>query len=741
MSFKRDIVIKNEFSVKRAGQGTHGNTPGKFVLRYMARDGATETVTPVTKAPIDNFITRYMARDNATETASNLPKLQEDFKKAQGLGGRGFGQDGKNSLPDPSLSDKSIHEISRHIQQGFDKGNTVLRGVISFDGNYLKRNDIANPDVPLDSHGHAYKKGAFRNNIDQMKLRLAIMNGMRRMANRKVNGHARFDDMAYVGVIQVDTKQVHCHFACVDLGVGQRILTNGRNEQRGMISEKDMMALRHGIDAALEEYQAIKQISVAITRERQDTRGYVKRFTQKVMQESSFGQLLMAALPDDQSLWRARSNAKEMKQANTILRFYVMQVLSQPDSGYQNATRNIQQYAENKREREDLSDREYEQLIDNGQNRLIDSCMDAIYGICRRVPKQEQNTHTEIIDSLTSDINDLADWQNLHPRNPAMEFSYHLRSYTRRLKKHREEALKYKRAEIDYLKRERAGETDNDSLAMLNFYRTEGEYQNMLMTKYQLMMPLISRDQRWKKRQKSLKKEHDLLLKMRNMQQDEAIATAASEIAEKLGKEKYSLDGGRFVSEMPDVYKEKFKRQIDHYQAGLMTFKQDLALDNRTLKYNKKGEAVSQKVAPYKFSDVKMLDLHDMQNDFPNTKVPPKYRDIYLREAAIRNRAYKAAVNYALRTNQPNILLNIDTSDISKMNQYVQNIQKGQDNIKQNNDLKKPEIRQKTTVSVDSKLTEQMKQEIKQTVEKTNEELITGQVNVINNNEKKSLAE
>ena len=61
MSFQRDIIVVNQFSVLRNGKGTKGKTPGKFVLRYMARDKATELLTPVAKKPIDSFITRYMA--------------------------------------------------------------------------------------------------------------------------------------------------------------------------------------------------------------------------------------------------------------------------------------------------------------------------------------------------------------------------------------------------------------------------------------------------------------------------------------------------------------------------------------------------------------------------------------------------------------------------------------------------------------------------------------------------------
>lgn len=48
MSLKQSVVIVSEFTVKTPdGGGSRGASPGEYVLRYMARMGATEDLTPV----------------------------------------------------------------------------------------------------------------------------------------------------------------------------------------------------------------------------------------------------------------------------------------------------------------------------------------------------------------------------------------------------------------------------------------------------------------------------------------------------------------------------------------------------------------------------------------------------------------------------------------------------------------------------------------------------------------------
>lgn len=726
MSFKRDILVKNRFTVKRNGKGTIGNTPGSFIRDYMARDDATEVLTPVAKKPIDTFITRYMARSKATEDATGIKDLHQRFKDAQGLGGRAFGKDGNSDRGNVSLSDTAIRSLSQKIQRNFDHGKTALEGVISFDGNYLKKQNVADDSVKLDENGHALKKGAFRGKIDQLKLRMAIMSGFDKMARRKINGKHRFEDISYVGVIQVDTQQVHCHFVLTDYGWGQSVWTPHGYETKGKLSEEDKQLIRRGIDNSLDKYQKVKQLTSRITHEKQDTRSFVKRYTQKALTNSSFAQIILASLPEDKRLWRSQSNAKNMKQANSILRFYVKQVLKKPDSGYQQAIKHVQEYAETRQKREDLTNGQYQTLITNGENRIVNNCMDAIYTMLKKVPKQEKDTHTVFMDMATNDLEALANQKM--PRDPAIEFSFHLRSYNKRLKKHRKYAKENYEAEQDYLNKQAAGQTSDDSLAMLRFYQVEGEYQNRLVSKYTSLLPLSTiRNQRWKKMQEDLRKEHNKLVRMQMMARDPAFEQLPNgEEAEKYGKERYSLRNGDLRKNSPKIYNKRFESQVREYQKHVADFKEELILNNRKMGYNKRGEVIGLDEPPFAFDEVKMLDLQDTSDDFNNQTVDQEYIDAFKQATKLRTDAFKDAVSYALKTKQPDIIARMDRDDFANMTQTADDLaQTGKLVVKEHKNIP---ITKKQTVSADTDLSDKMQQEILTTLRQIDQMLLDEQL-------------
>ena len=59
---KRSIVIVNEYTIKpkNGGKGSRGSTPGDYVVRYMARELATETMAPIRRTPVEDFTIRYI---------------------------------------------------------------------------------------------------------------------------------------------------------------------------------------------------------------------------------------------------------------------------------------------------------------------------------------------------------------------------------------------------------------------------------------------------------------------------------------------------------------------------------------------------------------------------------------------------------------------------------------------------------------------------------------------------------
>ena len=265
MGLKQSVVVVNEFTTKTANGGTRGGTPGDYVLRYMARDGATEDLTPVRK-DTENFIMRYMARKEAVDVARSVPELKEDMRDIQGDGGIAFG------YGEVSLSHKKLKKASKDIQKNFDNGKTVLKTVLSFDESYLRQYGIIQPDFEFENEGD------YRGNIDQLKLRMAIMNGMEKLSRH-------YDDLQYIGVIQVDTKHVHCHLAMVDRGVGT-IMPDGT--QRGKLTDKEKQDIRRGIDSYLDESQSVKMMAANVDYDKRNTLCYIKKFTHKAMDNRGF---------------------------------------------------------------------------------------------------------------------------------------------------------------------------------------------------------------------------------------------------------------------------------------------------------------------------------------------------------------------------------------------------------------------------------------------------------------------
>lgn len=329
-SLKKSIVIVSQFTVKNSGGGSRGATPGRYVTRYMARNGATE--------PIDRFVQSYMARPSAAEAISSVTD-----GSLSPLDGVAFG-DGDIALTADKLKIKSDA-----IQKAFDNGKTVLKTVLSFDTEYLKEKGVLPPDFEMTG------RGAARGNLDQQKLRMAIMDGIRRMS---------FDRPCYVGVLQVDTAHVHCHLAIADLGTGT-LRPDG--QQKGMISEKDKRKLRQGIDNVLDEYQTSRQASISYEAAEKCA---VKATMMRAFAEEGFTQAFIAALPDDKSAWRAGTNRKDMRLANTLLHDFTKTVLM-GGGAYESARKYAMHLAEDKTE--------YDEIYEHYSERMTMKCMDAVY--------------------------------------------------------------------------------------------------------------------------------------------------------------------------------------------------------------------------------------------------------------------------------------------------------------------------------------------------------------------------
>ena len=125
--------------------------------------------------------------------------------------------------------------------------------------------------------------------------------------------------------------------------------------------------------------------------------------------------------------------------------------------------------------------------------------------------------------------------------------------------------------------------------------------------------------------------------------------------------------------------------------------------------------------SPYSFDDIKAYDIHDVLDDFDDLRINKRNQDIFLAEADKRVDAYAGAVKYATVTNQPQILSDIDRKDIELMKKVADRL-RGNITLNDNkNTNQRPRFRHKKVLSVDKDITKDLRNQIIQSVKKTDE--------------------
>lgn len=518
MGLKQSIVIKNEYTNNarsKPGSGSRGGTPGKFVMRYMARTDATEVlaparmnsaqIEPVISQPYDSAtFVRYMARANATEVlkkgkdealdnpdAHGSPLLlKHRFKKREQLAGRAFGSKGL------SLSHDELQQSSDEIQDAFDAGHSVQKIVLSFTEDYLRDTGVLNPDFK-------YKgRGSYRGQIDQLKLRQAVTDGVDSMT--KVG---KYIDPEWVGTLQVDTGHVHAHLALVDKEFSaHRMASDGAD--RGKINEREKHMFRKGLHHSLEDMKGLHSFHNQASLERQSVVTFVKDYAYATMSRNTPVQLLMASLPRERSDWRYGTNRESMQRANQIARDIVTNTFdTQPvESGFNQAMQAVRNYADESQSKNMLSDNERDSLVDNGYELLIERSVNGLYNTLKDIDEQLLFVRTPMTDAQSSTDNELYDviasrfstessvresvvGISDEPSHDdvgyeAMSFTYRVRGYNARKTEHEKQSKDYFDFIQEFETHDMAGMVDDSAHVMRSFYEEELRYHMGLSDKY-----------------------------------------------------------------------------------------------------------------------------------------------------------------------------------------------------------------------------------------------------------------
>ena len=698
MSLKQSIVVVNEFSVPTPGSGKHGGsrggTPGAYVMRYMARKGATEPVTPIRRRDTEDFILRYMARESATEKAVSRHQLKDNVLHVSGQGGVAFG------YGQPSLSDEGVRRASADIQRLFNEGHTVMKTVLSFSPEYLQEMGV----VPKGFV--AQNKGDYRGHIDQMRLRMAIMHGLERM------GH-RFDDLRYVGVIQVDTLHVHCHLAMVDAGLGRRVRTEKGMQQKGKLTSTDISLLRRGVDSWLDENQHVAHMSSAVGYERLNVAAFVKRWAHEKVLDESLPQLLLACLPADKTLWRYGSHRPEMRRANSVATELVTELLDRPGSPMASAMLAVETYANRRAQREGLGDRERQALVRRGYETIMERSVNGLYQVLQSLPPEALSVRTPMLTVMSQDVETLMATQSQRMKTQAqgmsadddlVGFSLRLRSYGARLREHDTQREYWRMRAADWEAGLQAGAVSPQSEVMHKLYLEEEEYHARCVSKYRsLLGPLAvgvdgqhRDDDSWKDVLESVDKRREAVVGLEALLADRSIPKMKdADEAEKLGVAAHGVSGGRLLVAGGKAGRTTLKQRLERARASLASRTADLvsmlsgkglvlqaiqddAWDSNEDSQDDRGAMSVVPGERWALSQTKGMDLHDVRSDtVVDMALGRHVADRFVTWARRRQRLIDDAQMYLHESGQEDIIeMVLPLDDARRMNRVADDLER-----------------------------------------------------------------
>ena len=642
MGLKQSIVIKSEYTNNarsKPGGGSRGASPGQYVLRYMAREDATEVLAPVALYDAETF-TRYMARASATEA------LKEERGQAFGAGvalkaafrdldmqaGRAFGTD---SL---SLSQEALMRASETVQSAFDEGHSVQKVVLSFTEDYLRETGVLDRDFVHRG------RGSYKGHVDQLKLRGAIREGVEAMTTV-----GKFADPYFVGTIQFDTSHVHAHLAIVDRQFADaRMKPDGAD--RGKINELEKKTLRKGINRSLEDMATLRSFSGQASLERQNVVAFVKDYAYTALAENTQVQLLVASLPEDERQWRYKSNSKAMQKPNALATGIVESVFEADPvgSGYDDAMDAVRRYAAESRLRDRLDEDEEEALIKTGRARIVERSVNGLYATLKDLAPEDRPVRTVMTDIQSSSDAELTAAVAVE-KSDAAAFALRLRGYSGRRTQHEADVKTFRTLATGFDAADDAGLVDPSANVMRLFYEEELRYHMQCADKYRYFLGFDAA------------RDADAVEKM--TPRYEALAAAFDPNADEGGVRSYTQALATYT--------------LDCYEEGVASFKEWDAI----MAYD--GASVAPRhVAPIRpktkaenltatyFEHVKAKDIHHLGFDYLNketvtvgAQAARDFADTY----AARLSLATAAKDYAAQTNQTLAALDAATADIDDM--------------------------------------------------------------------------
>lgn len=385
-----DIVIVSQFGAKAGG------TPGNYIRRYTARLDATEELAPYTVAQnLQSYTKAYDERNERAEKVidelATEDTLVKEDQKVTDQSARLFGNEGL------VYSREQFSSAVRKTEEALEEGHTLITPVVSFSHDYLVKMGIVPEDMPKVENEQ--DEGAYRGQVDQLKLRRAITKGMKGMCDK-----SHFVEPEWTAAIQIDTANVHVHLTLIETCDMDKVpkerfvispkkdvqivhMENGQLRERvvpivddsgepvtenlgerGKLQPRAMRSFREGVEQELIRMKGSKPFTNQLSAHSQLVKQHSAHLSLEHTALSSQLVQIYEALPkgdvhpndtyveQDQKIrsqqrnWRAGSNRTSMKKANRLANAYVDRLIDghREAIGYDAYEQAVDEYTETK---------------------------------------------------------------------------------------------------------------------------------------------------------------------------------------------------------------------------------------------------------------------------------------------------------------------------------------------------------------------------------------------------------
>lgn len=179
---------------------------------------------------VKGFITDYVSRDEACDTSLAYTSPTGVIEQGDGVA---------FTLDNTAISRAETIRLADVVEDYFQEGNRAIQQmVISFAPDYLVEQGIVEPDIEV------IKKGDYRGQYDDVRLRHAVRHGVQTMVDLE-----NYRDPQMVAAIQHDTLHLHVHVVVYE-NYPELSRLRGK-EEKGVIKESSFNHLTDAIDRNL----------------------------------------------------------------------------------------------------------------------------------------------------------------------------------------------------------------------------------------------------------------------------------------------------------------------------------------------------------------------------------------------------------------------------------------------------------------------------------------------------------